>query len=452
MSLALRLSDAGFLVTILEEAGVTGGLAAPAGIGGYTWDRFYHVILLSDLHLRSLIDDLGLSDRLHWGTTRTGFYTDGQLHSLSDNLEFLTFKPLSLLDKVRLGATIFYASRVRNWRHLETVSVDRWLVRLSGRRVFDRIWLPLLKSKLGDNYRQASAAFIWAIIARMYAARRSGMKREMFGYVDGGYDAILQRFQAVLDERGISTSTGRAVSTVSDDGSGVEVRFGDGSARRFDRVVLTIPCSRIAAACPGLSDAEKARLRGVVYQGIVCASLLLCKPLGGFYVTNITDSWVPFTGVIEMTALVDAARFGGSSLVYLPRYLTQDDPFWEKPDEEIRREFVAAIVRMYPHVREDDVLAFQISRAREVLAVSTLRYSIDALPPVRTSLPHVFVVNSAQILAGTLNVNETLAVARTGGEELIRSWREEPGGPTPAGRPLRDGVEGNTAVPGSLRQ
>jgi hypothetical protein len=44
-----------------------------------------------------------------------------------------------------------------------------------------RIWLPLLKSKLGDNYRITSASFIWATIARMYAARRSGLKREMFG-------------------------------------------------------------------------------------------------------------------------------------------------------------------------------------------------------------------------------------------------------------------------------
>ena len=64
----------------------------------------------------------------------------------------------------------------------------RWLRRWSGERTFERIWLPLLKSKLGENYRLTSAAFIWATIARMYAARRPGLKREMFGYVEGGYD------------------------------------------------------------------------------------------------------------------------------------------------------------------------------------------------------------------------------------------------------------------------
>ena len=45
---------------------------------------------------------------------------------------------------------------------------------------------PLLRAKLGDAYQAASAAFIWATIQRLYAARRSGLKKEMFGYVPGG--------------------------------------------------------------------------------------------------------------------------------------------------------------------------------------------------------------------------------------------------------------------------
>ena len=49
-------------------------------------------------------------------------------------------------------------------------------------------------------------------------------------------------------------------------------------------------------------------------------------------------------------------------------------------------------------------------RARQVLAVSTLEYSERSLPAVRTSLPNVLILNSAQIANGTLNVNETLGV------------------------------------------
>lgn len=426
MTLALRLRRAGHHVTILEGARQTGGLASPNSIGGYTWDRFYHVILLSDRHLRELLEDLGLGDQLRWRETRTGFYTDGRLHSLSTSLEFLRFPALRLVDKLRLAATILYASRLKDSRRLEAIPVVEWLRRWSGTRTVERIWLPLLKSKLGENYRHASAAFIWAIIARMYAARRSGFKREMFGYVEGGYENVLARFRRVLADRGVVIRTGQRVQTVTNRADEAEVRLADGTMHTFHKVVLTIPASRIPGMCPQLADEEQVRLRRVVYQGIVCAAVLLKQPLADFYVTNITEAWVPFTGVIEMTALVDRSAFGGNSLVYLPRYLAQSDPFWSRSDDDVRDEFLSALGRMYPDFRRDDVLAFDVSRVREVLAVSTLHYSERALPPVRTSLEHVFIVNSAQIANGTLNNNETVALANRKAAELEPLLRHRP--------------------------
>jgi protoporphyrinogen oxidase len=422
MTLAWRLRAAGHRVTIIEGAASPGGLAAPQELGGFTWDRFYHVILLSDGQLRGLLDELGLGDLLRWGTTRTGFYTDGTLYSLSTSLEFLRFPPLSLLDKGRLAATILRASRIRDGRPLEAIPVTEWLARWSGRNTFERIWLPLLKSKLGENYRRASAAFIWAIIARMYAARRSGLKRELFGHVEGGYAVVLRRFRERLEEAGVSFVCGRPAVSVGGsrfpDRGEPWVELGDAARLTFDDVVLTVPCGRAAALCPGLTAAERARLEGVTYQGIVCASLLLRQPLAGYYVTNITEEWVPFTAVIEMTALVDRANFGGNALVYLPRYLTQDDPFWTRSDTEIRAAFLAGLERMYPAFRREQVLAFEVARVREVLAVSTLHYSERCLPPVATSLSGVYLVNSAQIANGTLNLNETVALANAKAREL----------------------------------
>lgn len=418
MYLALKLKQAGAQVTLLESAERTGGLASSDDVGGYTWDRFYHVILLSDLHTRTLLNELGLDGRLKWGVTRTGFYTDGKLYSLSNNLEFLRFPPLSLIDKFRLGGTIFLASQIKDGAALEQVLCEDWLARWSGRRVVERMWLPLLKSKLGENYKIASASFIWAIIARMYAARRSGLKREMFGYVDGGYDLVLRKLQERLDEVGVTTQFGARVTGIEDNGKGVAVNLSSGNKLSFDKVVTTIPTGAIAALCPQLKTEEKERLNGVEYQGIVCASLMLKQPLGPYYVTNITDRWVPFTGVIEMTALVDRERFGGNSLVYLPCYLTQKDPYWNRTDAEVESDFVTALERMYPHFKRSDVLGFKVFRARQVLAISTLDYSRKSLPAVATSLPNVFVLNSAQIANGTLNVNETLGVVNSNFDQL----------------------------------
>jgi protoporphyrinogen oxidase len=418
MALARRLRQTGADVTLIEAAPQLGGLAAAWQLGDVTWDRHYHVTLLSDTHLRRLLEELGLAEELEWVETKTGFYTDGRLHSMSNTLEFLRFPPLGLWDKFRLGATIFRASRIKDWKKLEDIPVADWLRRWSGRRTFEKIWLPLLRAKLGENYTQASAAFIWAIIARMYAARRSGLKKEMFGYVRGGYARVLARFEEHLRDAGVGLRLGRAVRQVEASDNVVSLTYADGEREMFDRVVITSPAPVADRLCPGLSPEEQRRLRGIQYQGIVCASLLLKQPLAQYYVTNITESWVPFTAVIEMTALVDPRHFGGRSLVYLPKYVPPDDPAFGQSDDEIRERFVAALERMYPHFRRTDVLAFQVSRVRHVLAISTLGYS-RSLPPMRTSLPGVYIVNSAHIANGTLNVNETLQLAETAFRDVL---------------------------------
>jgi protoporphyrinogen oxidase len=418
MTLALRLAEGGVRVSLLEAEASPGGLAAPDTIGGFQWDRFYHVMLLSDLNLRRLLSDLGLGESVHWQQTRTGFYGDGRLHSLSSSLDFARFPLLSLTDKARLAATILRASRVRNPLPLEAEPVEAWLRRWSGDRVVDRVWLPLLKSKLGDNYRIASAAFIWAIIARMYAARRSGLKKEMFGYVDGGYARIIAALRSRLGQLGVQVESNARVSEVSGNGDTATIQLADGRVLHAAQAVLTLPCPAIRQVCPWLTEHERERLDSVVYQGIICASVLLRRPLAGYYVTNIVDDGIPFTGVIEMTALVDPATFGGHSLVYLPRYLAQDHPAWGEDDAVLGAAFMQGLRRMYPDLAEDDVLDIRIARARQVLAVSTLDYSRRCLPEFETSVPNVFVANSAQIAHGTLNVNETIAVAEAAARAL----------------------------------
>lgn len=410
LRLAQRFRRAGHQVTLFEAAPALGGLAGTWDLNGIQWDKHYHVILLSDLHVRELIRDIGLEDQFRWVETKTGFYTNGQLYSMSNSLEFLKFPPLGLIDKLRLGATIFRASRIRDWKNLEQISVEAWLRKWSGNRTFEKIWLPLLRSKLGESYRIASAAFIWAIIARMYAARRSGLKKEMFGYIRGGYRTILDAWIRQLQADGVDLQTGQRIQSIdANEAGGVDVTTAD-RRQRFDRVVVTAAAPLAAQLCPGLNAQEQQRLQGITYQGIVCASVLLKQPLDRFYVTNITEAWVPFTAVIEMTALVDRAEFGGNSLVYLPKYVAPDDPHFNLSDDEIRERFLSALEKIYPHFKRDQVLAFQVSRVRQVFAVSTIGYS-QAVPPMVTSIPGLYLANSAHIVNGTLNVNETLALA-----------------------------------------
>ncbi|HEV7517232.1 MAG TPA: NAD(P)/FAD-dependent oxidoreductase [Thermoanaerobaculia bacterium] len=431
LTLAHRLAQAGHGVTLFEAAERLGGLAAAWELDGVVWDRHYHVTLLSDRHLRALWAELGLASELRWTETRTGFYTGGRLHSLSNSLEFLRFPPLRLGDKLRLAATILHASRIKDPLPLEAIPVADWLRRWSGERTFETIWLPLLKAKLGEHYRQTSAAFLWATIARMYAARRTGLKKEMFGYVPGGYARILERFAATLAAEGVEIRTGCAVRRIArepgEKGIRVELRNGHGgpgeNTATFDQVVATLSAPAAARICEGLTADESARLRSIQYLGIVCASLLLRQPLAGFYVTNITDPGIPFTAMVEMSTLVDPDELGGHTLVYLPKYLDPDDPMFALSDGEIEETFLAALERMIPSFDRGDLLCFRVSRVRQVFALPTLHYS-RGLPPMSTSVPGLHLVSSAHIVHGTLNVDETIQLANRAAARLAATSRQ----------------------------
>ena len=413
-SLALAFARAGDEVVLLEAGPELGGLASAwdlelADGRVLSWDRHYHVTLLSDARTRAMLADIGLERELRWVETRTGYYgPDGRLVSVSNSLEFLKLPGLSLVDKARLALTIVVGSRISDGRAMERVGVQAWLTKWSGRRTVERFWLPLLRAKLGDAYPQASAAFIWATIQRLYAARRSGLKKEMFGYVPGGYARVFERFGEVLAERGVKVELNTPVRAVrrGDDGLRIETTAG---AIDVDGAVVTVAAPLAASVCPDLTADEHARLNGVTYQGIVCASLVLRRPLGGYYLTYITDPDTPFTAVVEMTAFVDPSELGGHHLVYLPKYVAPDDPLLDADDATVRETFLPYLRRMYPDLVDADVLAFRVSRVRRVFAVPTLRFS-DTMPAQRTSIPGLELAGSAQLPFATLNVNDTLSL------------------------------------------
>ncbi len=421
MTLAYRLGQQGKQVTLFESTHELGGLASAWTLGDVVWDRHYHVTLLSDTYLRCLLKELGLAQEMQWVETKTGVYADGQIYSVSNTLEFFRFPPLGLIDKLRLALTIIYGSKLKNWQKLEQIAVADWLKRLSGKRTWEKFWLPLLRSKLGENYQKTSAAFIWATIARLYAARRTGLKKEMFGYLPGGYARMLARFAEVLQAQGIRIQLGQQVTQVRETSAGnLQLAFTNQEPETYEQVILTVPTPIAAQICQGLTSEETARLQAIQYQGIICASLLLKKPLSPYYVTNITESWVPFTGIIEMSALVDPQDFGGHSLVYLPKYVTPDEPICSLSDREIESLFLEALGKIYPHFNSNDVLSFRLSRVKYVLAIPTLNYSRQ-LPSKHTSISGVYIINSAHIVNGTLNVNETVQLAENYVCELLKS-------------------------------
>lgn len=416
MAVALRLAGSGRDVTLYESAGALGGLAAPWEIGGIVWDRHYHVILESDSNLLALLRELQLERQLHWRDASSAFFVNGEMHPFTSARDFVAFPVLRIYDKIRLVLTILRALFERQPANLENRSAESWLRQLSGSRVFELLWRPLMRAKFGDAYKETSAAFMRATIVRLYGGlgRSAGTR---FGYISGGYRTIVARLAKQLENAQVGVRTSAKVDSIDALEDGSLALLVDGQRTVYDCVVVTTPAPVAARLCTGLQDTERARLRAIRHQGIICASVLLNESLGSAYITNIADESVPFTAVIEMTSLVDPSEIGGSSLVYLPLYVDPESPYFAWSDDEIRESFITALERMYPNFRRSTVVSFRVSRVPYVFALPVLGYS-KLVPSMRTSVPGLFIANSTHIADGTLNVNETLGVARRAYEAI----------------------------------
>ena len=277
----------------------------------------------------------------------------------------------------------------------------------------------MLKSKLGDNYKNTSAAFIWTTIQRMYAARKTGLKKEMFGYVTGGYEKINTRFTEHLLQSGVTIEYNSKVNSVKKRPDGkLEILTERNESHVFDNVISTLPSKTSVMIAQGLGEHEKMQHASIKYLGVICPSILLKRKISPFYVTNITDNWQPFTGIIEMTALIDKEEVKGNHLIYLPKYVDPDDPLFEVADRELQNIFLEPLFKMYPELSRSDLLFWGVSKARIVFALPTINYS-KKLPDISTSLNNYYIINSAQIINGTLNVNETIQVAENKLEQVL---------------------------------
>jgi len=409
---AYYLSKAGLDVSIFEKEEQIGGLSRPAEIlPDLKWDQFYHVILTTDEELLGFLNEIGIGMDLHFKHTKTGFYTDGKIYSMSSSYEFLKFEPIHFLDKIRLGIGILYASRLTNWQKLEKIYVKSWLIRVFGRRNYEKMWDPLLRAKLGNAKDQVSAAFIWGIIKRLYGARKTGAKKEMFGCVSQGYYSILRKIKDELLKTGVNIYTEHAVSNIRNDASGSITICTDKDSFAFDKAVLTIPNPEICKILPEAPNAFKEKLKKIKYLKLVCGILVLNKSLSPYYVMNLTDPELPFTGFIEATNIVPEGILQGRALIYLPKYMDPGDPFYSCSDEFIKNEFIKGVHKIFDDFSDDSVISFTIAREQYVQPIQEVNYS-NNINEMKTPIQNLYYVNTTMILNSTLNNNEVVKLSR----------------------------------------
>jgi protoporphyrinogen oxidase len=397
LSAALALARAGRKVVVLEADETPGGLAGTFEFkDGVVIEKFYHHWFDNDAYVPALVKSLGMEGEIVTLPSRTGMYFNGRQWRLSSPLDLLRFKPLPLIDRIRLGLLVLRVRRVKDWKPLERLSIREWLEPLCGANAYRVVWQPLIENKFSVFAEAVNAVWMWKKLV-LRGSTRDAKGGEQLAYFRGGFGRLAQAMAGEITRLGGEIRYRTPVTGVVADGARLAaVRTAAGEVRGA-QVLFTPALPIIADGFEGAADASWLQsLRRVQYLGNVCLVLELDRSLSSTYWLNVNDPGFPFVGVIEHTNFDSPANYGGKHIVFLSRYLATEDPLWSTGDEAYLEFALGHLQRMFPELDRSWVQDFRVWRARYAQPVTERGYS-DYVPGRQTPFANAWISTMAQI-------------------------------------------------------
>ena len=409
LAAAYALARQGAQVTVFERDDRIGGMSAHLDFAGTRIERYYHFVCTPDQTTFDWLREFGLESKLHWVSTKMGFYLNGTLHDWGHPLAMLRFPGLSFVQKLRYGAHVLRAKGISDWRPYDAITSTAWLKRWVGDAAYDVMWKSLFHFKFYEYQDSLSAAWLGTRIKRVALSRKSLME-ERLGYLEGGSEVLLDAVAERLRERGGNIELGRTVQAVRIEGNAGGQRVAgltvDGIDRDFDQVVSTIPLPYLVKLAPGLPDDERAKIAAIRNVGVVCVLLKLKRAFTRNFWMNINDPRIEIPGLIEYSNL---NPLDGHAIVYAPYYMPQTHPKYQRDKQAFIDETLGYLKLIRPDFDAADVLAATASRYEFAQAVCTPGF-YDALPPMRSRVAGLFMADTSHYYPEDRSISESLRI------------------------------------------
>jgi protoporphyrinogen oxidase len=109
--------------------------------------------------------------------------------------------------KIRFGFVGLFLRLTNNWRALEKVTADEWMMKWAGKQVYEQMWKPLLIGTFGPIYEDVNMAWMWA---------RIKARTTRLGTFRGGFQRFADLFAEKLRAMGVEIRPGAQVKRVVD--------------------------------------------------------------------------------------------------------------------------------------------------------------------------------------------------------------------------------------------
>ena len=418
LTAAYDLAKAGQRVVLLEKGDVFGGLAAGFTMHGTALEQAYHHIFTGDGDIIALMRELGLESALLWRKTTTAVARDGALHPFSTPFDLLRFPGMGFLDKLRLGLAVLYLKKTPRWRPFSRVTAESWMRSRCGTRAYEALWGPLLHGKFHDAAPRVSMAWLWARLHVRANSRVPG-KGEELGYVQGGFQLLIDTLVERLRSMGVTLRAGCTIDGIVSGGGMVTLRI-DGAEERYAKAVFTVPSPTFARLLPVDAALEEYRRRlcSIAYLGAVCCVFSTRQSLTPYYWVNCLDRASPFLVFVQHTNFIDPAAYAGRQVYYLGTYVPHDHPLFREDAERVTQRFFEGVRRIAPDfdpAAVEECHLFRFANAQHVVDVG---YE-GKLPDHRTPIEGIYLANFSQIYPQDRGTNFAVRDGRSIAEMVL---------------------------------
>ncbi|HTR96452.1 MAG TPA: FAD-dependent oxidoreductase [Candidatus Acidoferrales bacterium] len=390
LATALALSDRGHRVTLLEGDDRLGGLGTTFEWRDVHLERFYHCLLPEDTALLARVRELGLEGELRWRETRMGFMYRKRVWPLNTPRDLLSFGPLTLSERLRMGLMGVRARFGGLAPRLDAITAEKWVRSQVGDRCFEILWKPLLSAKIGDHYPALPA--LW-LSSRMNREKSTGPERK--GHLTGGYRSLIDAFAAGLARRGVSVRLNARVAEIGSEPRGMSVALEAGGRESCDFVVCTLPLVQFQRLTRGLSLPAAVAELALDYQGVISALFFTSRPLSHYYWMPWVDSGATAQGAVEMSNLVPLERSHGLHVNYLVNYTHREGELFRTPDDALLARYRADLAALFPDAAAA-VQETRLFRAPFVEPIWTTGYA-RRVPPTSVLPGRLYLACTAQV-------------------------------------------------------
>ncbi len=407
MSAAWDLKKAGHEVSILESAKYLGGLASGFKEPYWDWsvEKFYHHWFQSDNSMMELIQELGLMDKVIFPRPLTVMYHDGRFYPFDSILNALRFPGLGFgLNKIRFGFVGLFLRLTNNWRALETVTADAWMLKWAGRQVYEQMWKPLLVGKFGPFYKDVNMAWMWA---------RIKARTTRLGTFEGGFQRFADVFAEKLRGMGVEIRLEVRVDALEREQAKIVVRS-EGISESFDKVLVTTSPNLMAKMCPSLPENYLKGLLELQSMGAAVMTLSLKHRLSeeGYYWFNLPkDVGFPMLALVEHTNFVSPEHFGGDRIVYAGDYLEMGHEYFSLSDDQLLERFTPAFKRINPAFEKDWVKKVWVNKTNYAQPVPLVNHSKN-IPAIQTPIEGLYFASMSQVYPWDRGTNFAVEIGR----------------------------------------